>query len=448
MKQRTEKQELIDQGLKILKDRHVEGELFLLDSKSTRVSVSSGKVENLEERQDKGCGVRILHRGKIGFSYFSDWSLSALQETIERATAFTHLSYPDDSHGFPEPAAAEPLDTLDPTLPDIPTPQKIRFAMAIEESARSYDRRIEKIKSADYKDFMGQITLANSLGVLEHYHFGRVAGSIELSGTDGTSSHMGYHHAFGKTLKELEAGHIGRTAAAKALEKFGSREFKTATLSVVFNNETTANLFAEIYPLFSAKNILKKKSILVDKLGIPIGSSAITLLDDGRKEEGFLSAPFDGEGTPTRETMLIHEGILENYLHNRSTALKMRHEPTGNSVRESYTVSPKIGITNLYTKPSKIKAEELINRVQRGVYITELYGLHTVDTITGDFSVGASGRVIENGRLSFPIHQIALSGNILDFLQSIEAVADDLKFFAWSGGGVSMLLKKMTVSGS
>lgn len=443
-----EQQKLIEQGLKILKERHTEGELFLLDSKSTRVSISSGKVENLEERQDKGCGVRVLHRGKIGFSFFSDWSLSSLRETIERATAFSHLSYSDDSHGFPEPAATEPLDTLDPTLPDTPTLQKIRFAMAIEESARSYDQRIEKIKSADYKDFMGQITLANSLGVFEHYRFGRVAGSIELSGTDGTSSHMGYHHSFGKTLRELEAGHIGRTAAAKAMEKFGSREFKTATLSVVFNNETTANLFAEIYPLFSAKNVLKKKSILADKLGLPIGSSAITLLDDGRKEEGFLAVPFDGEGTPAGETMLIREGILENYLHNHSTALKMRHKPTGNGVRESYNVSPKIGITNLYTKPSSIKAEELIHRAHKGVYITELLGLHTIDTITGDFSVGASGRVIENGQLSYPIHHIALSGSILDFLQSIEAVADDLEFFAWSGGGVSMLLKRMTVSGS
>jgi PmbA protein len=443
-----EQQEFIDQGRKILKEHNVEGEIFLVDSRSTRVSVSSGTVENLEERQVKGCGVRVLHRKKMGFSYFSDWNLSSLQEAVERASAFSHLSYSDDSHGFPEPSVIDSLDTLDPSLLNIPTPQKIQFALAIEEGARSSDQRIERVKSADYKDFMGQITLANTHGIQESYRIGRATGSIELSGTDGTSSYMGYHHSFGRTLRELDAPDIGRTAAMKAVEKFGSREFKTATLRVVFNNETTANLFAEIYPLFSAKNILKKKSILVEKLGLPIGSRAITLIDDGRNKQGFLVFPFDGEGTPTRETVLIREGVLENYLHNHATARKMTHEPAGNSVRGSYTLAPKIGITNLYTKPSTTKAEELLHHAHKGVYITELLGLHTIDTITGDFSVGASGRVIENGQLSYPIHQIALSGNILDLLQSVEAVADDLKFFAWSGGGVSMLLKKMTVSGS
>ncbi len=443
-----EQRELIDQGLKIFKDNNVEGEIFLVDSKSTRVSVSSGNVENLEERQDKGCGVRILHRGKLGFSYFSDWNVSSLREAVERATAFSHLSYSDDSHGFPEPSVTDPLDILDPSLQNTPTPQKIRFAMAIEESARSYDQRIERVKSADYKDFIEQITLANTHGIKESYRIGRVTGSIELSGTDGISSHMGYHHSFGRTLKELEARDIGRSAAKKAVERFGSREFKTATLKVVFNNETTANLFAELYPLFSAKNILKKKSILAEKMGLQIGSSVITLLDDGRKKEGFLVAPFDGEGTLARETILIQEGTLVSYLHNYSTAHRMNHEPTGNSVRGSYALPPKIGITNLYIKPSAIKAKDLLRRAHEGIYITELLGLHTIDTITGDFSVGASGRVIENGQLSYPIHQIALSGNILDLLKSVEAVADDLKFFAWSGGGVSMLLKKMTVSGT
>lgn len=442
-----EQQEIIEKSLKIFNKKNIEGEIFLINAKSTRVSVSSGKVENIEERQDRGFGVKVLNQKRIGFSYISDWEVSTLEEAIDKANDFSLLSTSDEFNKIPEPRKMKPLETYDPSLAAIPTSQKIRFALDIEESARSHDKRIEKVKSANYKDFIGEITLANTCGINASYRIGRAAGSIEVSGTDGRSSQLGYHHSFGMTLQDLDPVDIGHSAARKAIERLGSREFETARLKVVLNNEVTANLFAEIHPLFSAKNVLKKKSILAEKMGSKVGSPAITILDDGRKKEGFLAAPFDAEGTPTQETPLIREGILENYLHNYSTALKMNHKPTGNCVRGSYTVVPKIGITNLYVKPSTMKAEELIRAAHQGVYITELLGLHTIDTITGDFSIGAIGMVIENGQLSYPIHQIALSGNILTLFQLVEAVANDLKFFAWSGGGVSLLLGKMTVSG-
>ncbi len=442
-----DQQELIEKSLKIIKEKNIEGEIFLIDSKSTRVTVSSGKAENLEERQDRGCGIRILNNKKIGFSYTSEWNLSYLNEAIEKAYAFSHLSTLDEFNEFPEPSKVQPLETYDPSILEISTQQKIRFAMTIEESARSYDKRIKKVKSANYKDLIGQMRLSNTYGMDVSYKIGRVVGSIELSGTDGTSPQLGFHHSFGMTLQDLDPIDIGQSAARKAIEKLGAREFKTASSRVILSNEATANLFVEINPLFSAKNILKKKSILEGKIGNQLGSKAITILDNGRKKEGFLAAPFDGEGTPTRETAIIREGVLENYLHNYSTALKMNHEPTGNCVRASYAEMPKIGITNLYIKPSKMTPEDLIRTAHSGVYITELLGLHTIDNITGDFSIGAIGMIIENGKLSYPIHQIALSGNILTLLNLVEGVANDLRFFAWSGGGVSILFGKMTVSG-
>ncbi|MEW5807393.1 MAG: TldD/PmbA family protein [Acidobacteriota bacterium] len=440
--------EVIHKCLNLFKAKGIEGEVFLINSRRTKITVSSGKVDTLEEREERGCGIRVFHKKRIGFSYTSDLSEGSLHATIQNAYDFSLLSSEDDSNILPPPMAVDPLESFNASILEILASRKIAFAARIEESARKLDPRIEKVREATYKDFIGDIYLANTAGVDLFYRAGRAAGYIELSATDGRSSQAGSHHAFGLTMDDIDPEEIGRIAARKALDKLGARDFKTAKTKVVLSNEMAANLLAETALIFSAKKVLKNKSLLIGKLGKKIASTTLTLIDDGRKSEGFFAAPFDGEGVPTRETFIIREGHLENYLHNYQTALKMNLDHTSNCVRNSSLSSPKIGISNLYVKPSSHPPEEIIGSVNSGIYITDLLGLHTADTITGDFSLGAAGRVIENGRLSYPVQKIAISGNLLTLLESVEAVGNDLKFSLWSGGGVTLLLKEMSVSGT
>lgn len=440
-------EEIVESGLKLLKRNRLEGEIFLLDAKVTRISILSGKVENLEERRERGCAIRVFKNSRIGFSYTADPTMESLDATIRKAHEFSQFSSEDPSNILPLPEPVQPLETYNQALLNVSTDEKIDFACRIEESARSMDPRIEKVKSASYRDFIGEVFITNSAGINLRYRTGRVTGSIELSASDGVSSQLGYYQAFGSTIDDMDAKVIGRTAAVKAIDKLGARDFKTSKLNVVLSNEISSSFFAETSSFFSAKRVLKKKSALMGKLGMQIGSLAVTLIDDGRKKEAFAPCPFDAEGMPSRETVLINNGVLENYLHNYQTSQKMSLPPTSNCVRGSYTISPKIGISNLYIKPSNSTPEEIISSVKSGIYITDILGLHTADTVTGDFSVGASGRYIENGNLSYPVHRIAISGNVLALLASIDAAANDLEFFTW-GGGVTLLLRKMTISGT
>jgi PmbA protein len=146
-----------------------------------------------------------------------------------------------------------------------------------------------------------------------------------------------------------------------------------------------------------------------------------------------LSSPFDGEGVRTQETILIEEGILQGFLHNSYTAAKEGVSSTGNGIRGSFKGTPEVGTTNFYIKPGSITQEELIKDISKGLYVTEVMGIHTANPISGDFSVGAAGLLIENGVLTTPVRGIAIAGNIIELLESVDLAANDLTFFVGRG---------------
>jgi PmbA protein len=260
---------------------------------------------------------------------------------------------------------------------------------------------------------------------------------------------VGWHAGWALGPAGLDPEEVGRRAARKALDKLGSTPGATRRSPVVLDPETVAGLFEALSALFSASRVLKKKSLLAGRLGETVASPAVTLIDDGRRPEAWDLAPVDGEGVPTGEHLLLEEGVLRTFLHDTYTAGRMEAASTGNSQRGGYDHPPRIGVTNLYLRPSGPGREELLRRAAGGLYISEVMGLHTVDPISGDFSVGAAGRLIDpEGGLAAPVNQLAIAGNVLDLLRSVEAVADDLTFYAGGAGGATTLLGDLMVSGS
>ncbi|HHU33232.1 MAG TPA: TldD/PmbA family protein, partial [Clostridia bacterium] len=191
----------------------------------------------------------------------------------------------------------------------------------------------------------------------------------------------------------------------------------------------------------------KGKSVFSGKVGKKVSSTAITIIDDGALPGAILSSPFDGEGVRTQETILIEEGILQGFLHNSYTAAKEGVSSTGNGIRGSFKGTPEVGTTNFYIKPGSITQEELIKDISKGLYVTEVMGIHTANPISGDFSVGAAGLLIENGVLTTPVRGIAIAGNIIELLESVDLAANDLTFFV-GRGSPTLRIAKMTISGS
>lgn len=440
--------QLLDLALESFARKNVDGEVYLERAVNTRIAVHQGRVESLTERRDSGAGVRIFKDGRTAFAFTSDLSPEGIARAIGTALSIVPHTKQDDANVLPAIASSvPPLVNADPSLESTPIAEKIEIARRAENAARSESPKIQRTRESSYQDFRGTIFIANTRGARMSHEASRCYTGIDLAATDGTSSQTGYCVGWSLGPAALDPTAVGREAARRGLRKLGARQPPTARTPVVLDPEATAGLFGALAPLFSADSVLKKKSLLTGRVGTAIASPHVTLVDDGGIAGGHSSAPVDGEGTPTGATVLVEAGVLSGFFHSVFTARKMEAAPSGNGVRGGYSGAPEPSPTNLYLRPTGIPRDSLIGSVSSGVYVTEMMGLHTVDTISGDFSLGAYGIAIENGRFGGALDRMAISGNVIDLLGSVEAVATDLTFLV-TGGGATVLLRDVSISGA
>ncbi|MFA5028950.1 MAG: metallopeptidase TldD-related protein, partial [Candidatus Methylomirabilota bacterium] len=249
----------------------------------------------------------------------------------------------------------------------------------------------------------------------------------------------------GRRLGDLQPPEeVGREAARRALRRLGARRVATARVPVVFDPEMAAGLLRSLGGAVSGGAIYREASFLAGKLGTRVASPLLSVVDDGRMPGGLGSRPFDGEGLPTRRTVVIRDGILQSYLLDTYSGRKLGMASTGNASR-GFASPPTAGPTNVCILPGPHAPEEIIRSVARGLYVTELIGFG-VNLVTGDYSRGAAGLWIEQGELAYPVEEITIAGNLGEMLERIEMVGDDL---AWRGTIASPTLKiaEMTVAG-
>ncbi|HHY91741.1 MAG TPA: TldD/PmbA family protein, partial [Firmicutes bacterium] len=200
-------------------------------------------------------------------------------------------------------------------------------------------------------------------------------------------------------------------------------------------------------PALTAEAVQKKRSLFAERLGEQVGSEAVTVVDDGTLPGGINTSPVDSEGVPTQKTTLVAAGRLEGFLHNVYTAAKDKTRSTGNGIRSSFKGAPEVGPTNLYLAPGKHQPGELLSGVKKGLYVLDLLGTHTANPISGDFSLGATGVLIENGHFSQPVRGVVIAGNAVTLLKQVQAAACDLRFYL-GFGSPTLLLEPLTVSGT
>ncbi|NIP44427.1 MAG: TldD/PmbA family protein, partial [candidate division Zixibacteria bacterium] len=228
---------------------------------------------------------------------------------------------------------------------------------------------------------------------------------------------------------DFNAEEIGRTAAEYAVRMLGAREFKGRNMQAVFPPEAGIPIVHALFGMIEADSVQKGKSPFRGKIGKQVASDLLTIIDDGTLAGGLGTRPYDGEGIPTARTMVIENGLLKNYLYDSYTAKKGKTRSTGNAARGSYHSKPLIFPTNFFIKPTDTDANKMIAEIDDGILITELSGLHAgINHATADFSVPAKGIVIEHGEMAYPVDNIAISGNLFKFLNSISMVCNDLEW--------------------
>jgi len=424
-------------------------DVMIREDDTFSVTVRMGEVETLKEAVSRGLLLRVFLGKRTATSNTSDLSQAAVDRLVDETVQMARLTSEDDSGGLPAesiPRTDFPnLDLVDPTWEQLAPEERISWAVRAEKAALSADKAIVNSEGSSFEQAHSRVALANTLGFAGAYEgtsAGLFCGPIAES---GGGKQRDYWVTAARHRKNMESPEdVGRKAAQRVLRRLDARKIATCQIPIVFDPLTARSLLNHLFDAVAGNSIYRRSSFLVDKIGQTIAAPEITVVDDARLPGGLGSAPFDDEGVPTQTTPIIENGVLRNYLHSAYTARKLGTRPTGNGSRAGSGVVT-IGPTNFYLKAGKYSPEEIISSVKDGLYVVELIGFG-VNTVTGDYSRGAVGLRIENGKLTYPVHEITIAGNLLEMFKNVEMIGNDVTFLG-SIAAPTLKIGKMVISG-
>jgi PmbA protein len=416
----------------------------------TEVTAFQAEVERLTSASSSGVGVRVVRDGRLGYAYTADLTDEGLRECLAEARANLEVSGEDPGNVLPAAGDYQALEGIfDVRLAATPPERKVALALDLEARTRAADPKVTQVESARYGDVVGRLAIASSNGVRGAFAVTHAwCLSIAMATEDGESQ-IGYGVDAARSLDDLDPGPVAAEAASRAVRMLGAAKPPTRTVPVVFDRMVSPSLIGVLLAGLSAEEVQKRRSLFADKLGERIGAGGLRLIDDGRLVAGPGAAPFDGEGVPTRRTVLIDDGVLQCFLHNTATAARGDATSTGNARRGSFKSTPGVSAHNLFLEPGELDQPGLLARAGEGLLVQDVSGVHSgANPITGDFSVGVSGLLFRDGQLAEPVREATVAAQLLDILKGIEAVGSDLRFTTGSIGGSSLLIGEMTVAGS
>jgi PmbA protein len=330
------------------------------------------------------------------------------------------------------------------------TERKVELALEIERAARAREG-VTQVENAVYSDAEGTVAVANSRGFASGYSATQAWAYASAFAGEGADLMTGLGVGLGRDPAALDARAIGEEAAQRAVSLVGARQPESRHCPVVLDAFVAASFVGFIGGMLSAEAVQRGRSLFAGREGDEVANPAFALADDGTHPEGPASAPFDGEGSPSRRTPLIEGGRLLTFLFDARTARKAGRQTTGNASRSSYRSPPGVGTTNLLLEPGEDSLEELVAAAGEGLYVTDVAGLHSgVNPVSGTFSVGASGRLIEDGQLGRPVRELTIASDLVSMLQAVRAVGSEARWVPFGGSvkAAPLLIGEMAVSGA
>lgn len=413
--------------------------------------VRLGAVETLKESGSRGMGLRVFIGQRTASTYTSDFTEDGIEKLVSHAVALARVSSEDPFAGLPQREEfgqlTQDLDLYYDDVYSLPSAERIDYAKRAESAALAVDTRLTNSDGASFDAATGRKLLANSLGFMGEYRRSYCSVSaVPIAQDTNGAMQRDWWFSSARTLKKLDSPeNIGREAARRTLRRLGARKIATTQVPIVFDPIVARSIIEHIFEGANGDAIYRGSSFFAGKLGEQIASSNVTVVDDGTMVGGFGSSPFDGEGVPTRRTVIVDKGILNSYLLNTYTARKLNMQTTGNASR-GLAGNPGIGAGNFYLEKGTESPADIIKNVGRGLYVTEFLGFG-VNMTTGDYSRGASGLWIENGELTYPVEEITVAGNLKEMFKSIVAIGNDLEFRS-SVAAPTIRIDGLTVAGA
>ncbi len=409
------------------------------------VSVRKGELETVERNRDKSLGVTVYVGHRRGNASTSDFSPAAIEQTVQAAYDIARFTAEDPVAGLPDAddiARARDQPDLDLFHPwAITSEQAATLALECEDAALTTDRRITNSEGAGVSAQQSHFFSAHTRGFRGGYASSRHSISVAPIAGKGNNMQRDAWYSSMRSADELASPQaVGRYAAQRALSRLKSRKIATTQCPVLFESPLAAGLLGGFVQAVSGGALYRKSSFLLDSLGKPVFPKHIDITEDPHVLRGKGSSPFDEEGVRCKARTVVNGGRVEGYFLSTYSARKLGLKTTGNAG----------GSHNLVLRSRLTRAADdldaMLRKLGTGLFVIELMG-QGVNYVTGDYSRGASGFWVENGRIAFPVQEITIAGNLKDMLMGIEAVGADAYNYGAKTVG-SILVNRMKVAGS
>ena len=410
------------------------------------VSVRKGELENVERNRDKSLGVSVYLGQRRGNASTSDFSPAAMLQTVQAAYDIARFTAEDPAAGLPDAAdlatakdVARDLDLFHPWAVD--AAQAAEIARRCEDAAMTVDRRITNSEGAGVSAQQAHFWAGNSRGFRGGYASSRHYLSVSpIAGKGSGMQRDGWYTSMRDADDLASPEAVGRYAAERALSRLKSRRVATGEVPVLFESTVAAGLLGAYVQATSGGALYRKATFLVDSLGQRVLAKHIDVLEDPHQIKGKGSAPFDDEGVRTRASQVVEAGVVKSYFLSTYSARKLGMKTTGHAGG-----SQNLSMSSRLTKRGDT-LDKMLGKLGRGLFVTELMG-QGVNYVTGDYSRGAAGFWVEDGRIVHPVHEVTIAGHLREMFSNIVAIGAD----AYTQGSKtvgSVLISRMKLAGS
>lgn len=421
-------------------------ETFYAAVESFGVNASGGEIERYSVSREAGVSVRVSYRGREGYAYTE--RLEKPERLVDHAIDNAKSIETDDLHPMQKKSVYRPIERRPSALAGMSEQERIALAKRMETIALAEDPRVQRVVYCSVDFNAGGVVIENTLGLHAARKSDGSAIYVVPSVREGEEVQTGFAFRMGVEAADVEA--CAKEAVADALARLGGKPVESGTYRVLLRPYAVCDLLAAFSPMFSADEAQKGCSLLAGKEGQRIASPRITLTDD--PFDPIAPRAFDGEGTPCRQKAVIEQGELKTLLHNLKTARKAGVESTGNASRRSAAATVGVAPSVFRVEPGGKSQTDLTTELGDGLIIADLEGLHAgVDTISGDFSLKATGMLVRGGRAVRPVSGITVAGNFISMLKDVAAVGNDLKYALPQGGyfaSPSILVSRLAIAGN
>jgi PmbA protein len=431
-------------------------EVYVVRGSETEVRAYEGTVESLTSADSSGVGIRVVLEGteeegsRLGFAWAGSLDPAVIEAALADARDNARYATPDPDVVLARPDGASVVeqDLWDDGVTATPMEDKIALALELERATRAADDRVRQVSSADYSDERAEMALASTTGIRSSARRTTAFVSVDAIAGVGADTQTGTGFSVGRAPADLNPEEAMGEAVQRATRLLGAQKAQSGRYTVVFDPRVVSTLLSVMASALSGEAVVKGRSFFAGRIGESVANAAVTLVDDPTDSRAFSASTYDAEGLACRRNVLISDGMLRMFVFDTVSARRAQMQSTGSAVRGGFAGTPSAGCRALVLQPGSKGADDILASVGDGLYVQSVTGIHSgVNTVSGDFSVGAEGLMIRAGALAEPVREVTVASTLQRMLQSIVEIGGDLRWLPGSAAGQTLAIADMQLSG-